>query len=169
MAGQLCPTGTTTDASLRHALVASDDAAKKFRYEFVRHAPDIVVYLHALRAELHMRMVMPAVLGSTEEVPYLGMARMETGGGGGPHWHGLSYGYKNPRVDVSSERLVQDAGPADADVQPPSLSTKEQVEDNDGGDDEESIESLDGEELIEEGGTVPDLGKGRRGEGAGAR
>ena len=76
-----------------------------------------------------------------------------------PHWHGLSYGYKNPRVDVSSERLVQDAGPADADVQPPSLSTKEQVDDNDGGDDEESIESLDGEELIEEGGTVPDWGR----------
>ena len=42
------------------------------------------------------------------------MARMETGGGGGPHWHGLSYGYNNPWMDVGSEQLAQDVGPVDS-------------------------------------------------------
>ena len=56
--------------------------AKQQRYDFVKHSPDLVVYMHALRAELIMRMVMPAVLGSSNAVPALGYARFETG----PQW-----------------------------------------------------------------------------------
>jgi len=66
---------------VRKALAGSNDLAKSLRFGFVRDSPDILVYVHALRAELHMRMVMPAVLGGTDEVPFFGMARMETGGG----------------------------------------------------------------------------------------
>jgi len=35
----------------------------------------------------------------------------ETGGGGGLHWHGLSYGYNNPQMGVGSEQLARDVGP----------------------------------------------------------
>ena len=55
---------------VRKALAGSNDLAKSLRFGFVRDSPDILVYVHALRAELHMRMVMPAVLGDTDEVPF---------------------------------------------------------------------------------------------------
>ena len=66
-----------------------DKCSQRARFKFVRDAPDIVVYMHAFRAELRMRMVMPAVLGAPPDVPFLGMARFETGPNGNPHWHGV--------------------------------------------------------------------------------
>ena len=85
-----------------------DDAANRQRYRFVRDSPDLVVYMHALRAELHMRMVMPAILGSSSSVPFLGMARFETGPNGNPHWHGVGYGRGNPRLDVAGTKLLEE-------------------------------------------------------------
>jgi len=114
LADGLHVTGSTMEEDARRALCACDDAAKKFRYRFVRHAPDIAVYIHALRAELHMRIVMPAVLGHSREVPYLSMARFEAGAGGNMHWHGMSYGVGNPRIDKAREELVQAVPAPDA-------------------------------------------------------
>ena len=61
LAGGLHVTVLTMEEGARHALGACDDAAKKFRYRFARHAPDMAVNIHALRAELHMR-IEPRVL-----------------------------------------------------------------------------------------------------------
>ena len=82
--------------------------AKQQRYDFVKHSPDLVVYMHALRAELIMRMVMPAVLGSSSAVPALGYARFETGPNGNPHWHGVGYGRGNPRLDEAGTELLEE-------------------------------------------------------------
>ena len=82
--------------------------AKQQRYDFVKHSPDLVVYMHALRAELIMRMVMPAVLGSSSAVPALGYARFETGPNGNPHWHGVGYGRGNPRLDEAGTELMEE-------------------------------------------------------------
>ena len=46
-----------------------------------------------------MKLVMPAVLGSSREEPFLGMMRFECGSGGNPHLHGVGYGPGNPSLD----------------------------------------------------------------------
>jgi hypothetical protein len=107
VADSLHAAGPVEETEVGRALLACDAAAKKFRYNFVRHAPDISVYMHALRAELHMRMVMPCVTGHSKAKPYLSMARFETGSGGNKHWHGMSYGEDNPRIDGPNEKLIQ--------------------------------------------------------------
>ena len=49
------------------------------RFEFIRDAPDIATFMVALRTELHMRIVMPAVVPHTETQRFLAMARFEVG------------------------------------------------------------------------------------------
>jgi hypothetical protein len=87
-------------ASMAREVVCKNDAASRHvRFDFVRDAPDLATYMHALRAELLMKMVMPTVVGSGVDAPFLAMARMETGPGGNPHWHGMAYGRKGPSMD----------------------------------------------------------------------
>jgi hypothetical protein len=52
----------------------------------------------ALRTELSMRVVMPAVLPHSAGEPYLRMARFEAGASGNPHFHGFSLGAGGPRL-----------------------------------------------------------------------
>ena len=65
----------------RDAVTSYEDNLSDLRFDFVRAAPDLATYMIALRAELSMRVVMPAVLPHTGEEPYLTMARFETGAG----------------------------------------------------------------------------------------
>ena len=64
-----------------------------------------------------MRMVMPAVLGAAPDVPFLGMARFETGPNGNPHWHGIGYGRGNPRMDAVGEKLVAELEKAELEAE----------------------------------------------------
>ena len=157
VADGLCPTGAVAEGEVRRALCACDDPAKKFRYRFVRDAPDIAVYIHALRAELHMRMVMPVVLGYSKEVPCLSMARFETGAGGNMHWHGVSYGKGNPRMDNGTERLATGAAVRGETSAHPVVTAAEGARCS--GDDSSGAaacsESVEGPEEIEEGEAVP--------------
>ena len=89
---RLCTGEGMGEAEVREMLGSVDKCSQRARFKFVRDAPDIVVYIHACRAELHMRMVMPAVLGAALDVPFLGMARLETGPNSNLHWHGIAYG-----------------------------------------------------------------------------
>jgi len=89
------------NADLRRARAATEDGAareKQARFDFGRDRPDLVAYQVALRAELTMRMVMPAVIPHTPAEPILSMARPEVGSGGNPHTHGFTYGARNPRL-----------------------------------------------------------------------
>ena len=78
----------------------------------------MVSYMLALRTELHMRIVMPAVV-KHDKAPYRCMARFETGPGGNPHAHGFSMGNAGPKVarvkadvegdgDVAPETVTDD-------------------------------------------------------------
>ena len=69
---------------------------RQSRFEFVRENADLVAQAMALRVELNMRIVMPSVVPHSDRYPYMCMARMETGGGGNPHAHGLSMGMPGP-------------------------------------------------------------------------
>ena len=85
------------------------------RFEFVRSAPDLATMMVALRTELSMRVVMPALMPSSAASPYLTMARFETGGSGNPHWHGFSVAGGAPRL----LRVRGDAEDGKAGDEPP--------------------------------------------------
>ena len=59
---------------------------------------DLVSQIMALRVELTMRVVMPAVVPHSQRYPYMCMARFETGAGGNPRAHGFSVGLPGPRM-----------------------------------------------------------------------
>ena len=87
----------------------SSVGARQERFEFARDNADLVAYMLTLRTELLMRIVMPAVVGHSENDPYMDMARFEVGLNGNPHWHGMSVGRRSPqfrhvRDDVSGGR-----------------------------------------------------------------
>ena len=86
------------DAFGFEAVSRNDALARRARFKFVRDSPDIVSYMLSLRAELLMRIVMPTVLPHSLEMPFLVMARAESGPGGNPHVHGLAYGAGNPAM-----------------------------------------------------------------------
>ena len=87
----------------------------RVRFDFVRDAPDIATYMHALRAELLMKMVMPTVVGNGPSDPFLCMARWEAGPGGNMHWHGMAYGLRGPDMDgVVLESPAAAVGEGDA-------------------------------------------------------
>ena len=87
------------ESGAREALDANAVGRDEVRFLFARDNPDLVAYLLALRTELHMRMVMPAVVPHSEREPYLAMSRSECGGGGNPHSHGFSVGATTPYMD----------------------------------------------------------------------
>ncbi len=72
--------------------------AREIRYRFIRDAPDIATFMVSLRAELHMRVVIPAVLPHSDREKVLTMARFETGDNGNPHHHCISYAKGNPSL-----------------------------------------------------------------------
>ena len=53
------------------ALVSQDAKLRQVRYDFVRDAPDVAAYQIALRTELNMKIVMPAVIPPSEGRPLL--------------------------------------------------------------------------------------------------
>ena len=92
----------SVDNMLR-VLRSNDAASNNVRFRFARDSPDVITYLHALRAELLIKIVVPTILGSSKDCPSLVMARYENGPGGNPHWHCLGYGDSNPRMDDFKE------------------------------------------------------------------
>ena len=82
----------------RDAVANYEDNLSDVRFDYVRSAPDLASYMIALRTELSMRVVMPAVLPHSADEPYLCMARFETGASGNPHFHGFSLGAGGPRL-----------------------------------------------------------------------
>ena len=98
----------TKSASGKAGLRTRGEGDKEERFAFTRENPDLVAYEMALRAELHMRMVMPAIVPHSDDWPYMCMARFETGPGGNPHYHGFSAGTPGPvvkrvKADVDGE------------------------------------------------------------------
>ena len=89
---------TRSAAGTRGLRSRGDGGSKEERFEFTRENPDLVSYQLALRTELLMRMVMPAIVPHSSLWPYMTMARFETGSGGNPHWHGFSMGVPGPVV-----------------------------------------------------------------------
>ena len=73
--------------------------ARGVRFAYIRDNPDIAMFMIALRTELNMRIMIPAVLPGSKEEPVLSFARFEAGdNSGNSHHHGVSYAKGNPRV-----------------------------------------------------------------------
>ena len=89
----------------RAAVESVRDEHQQVRFDFVRDAPDIATFMVALRTELHMRIVMPAIVPHTEQHRFLAMARFEVGESH-PHYHGFTMGSGNPRL----QRVRADVG-----------------------------------------------------------
>ena len=88
-----------TESALGDAAVHErEEGDKQERFLFTRDNPDLVSYMLALRTELLMRVVMPAVVKHSERERYKSMARFETGPSGNPHYHGFSMGIAGPKV-----------------------------------------------------------------------
>ena len=103
-----------TKSEMGNASVCADVAGnRQERFEFGRDNPDLVAYTLALRTELLMRIVMPAVVDHSDAEPYMTMARFETGPGGNPHFHGFSIGRRCPQF-----RHVKDDDGFDGDMPP---------------------------------------------------
>ena len=95
-----------------HGLEAVTDEADRFRqvrYNFIRDRPGIAAQVIAVRSELNMRMVMPAVVPHSPEQPFLGMQRAECGPNGNLHHHGFNFGGGNPRLDLMVEEVPEGA------------------------------------------------------------
>ena len=60
------------------------------RHQWCVDNPDIVTFLHALRTELLVRLVMPALVPHSSAKPFQYWVRFEEGFSGNPHAHGLS-------------------------------------------------------------------------------
>jgi hypothetical protein len=93
------------------AVTSPGDEFKHVRFDFVKNSPDLCAYMVALRCELLMKIVMPAVVPHSEEFPFLCMGRYEVGKGGNPHVHGFCVGQRAPTL---GGRLVMDVDGPDA-------------------------------------------------------
>ena len=114
------------------ALVSQDPQLRQVRYDFIRDAPDVASYMIAFRAELTMKIVMPAIVPHSERKPFLTMARYENGKNGNPHLHGVAVGGDNPRL---GRRVVNDVGDgsSDDDVSSVSVGQAAELEEEQGG------------------------------------
>lgn len=92
------------------AVVSPGDEFKHVRFDFVKNSPDLCAYMVALRCELLMKIVMPAVVPH-KEYKFLAMGRYEVGKGGNPHVHGFCVGDRAP---VLGGKLVMDVDGASA-------------------------------------------------------
>ena len=136
-------------------------AHRHVRYDFVRDSPDLAAWMIALRTELHMKVVMPAVVPHGGDARYLTMGRFETGPGGNPHTHGFSVGEGNPVLGRVRDN-VQAGGPGD---EPPGSESGSSQE-NEGGLAKAAVEEED-EEVEEEEEEEEEEGVATTGEGSG--
>ena len=74
----------------------TDRKAMEQRWRWCLDNPDIVCFLHAVRVELLVRMVMPTIVPVSDEHPFHYWVRFEEGPNGNPHAHGMAYAAKNP-------------------------------------------------------------------------
>ena len=81
------------------SLRPGDVESRRMRYQWCVDNPDIVTFLHALRTELLVRLVMPALVPHSAAKPFQYWVRFEEGFGGNPHAHGLVYVDGNPSLD----------------------------------------------------------------------
>ena len=82
------------DATLR----GTDAESRSRRVKWCYDHPDMVCFLHALRVELLVRMVMPAIVPTSSTQPFHYWVRFEEGLSGNPHAHGLAYAAGNPSL-----------------------------------------------------------------------
>ena len=73
--------------------------AKDLRCDWVLNNPDIVAFLHAVRVELNVRLVLPHIVPPEEEQPFHYWLRFEWGSSGNPHVHGQGWVPNNPVFD----------------------------------------------------------------------
>ena len=100
--------------------------SKAARFDWALNNPDIVCILHAIRVELLVRMVMPAILPHTATNPFQYWARFEEGYNGNPHAHGIAYADRNPEFEnVMPDEDVAHGTPANADMTPWSVMEQE--------------------------------------------
>jgi hypothetical protein len=82
------------------AVKSPEDMYKSVRTNFVRNAPDLVTFQIALRTELIMKVVLPTIVPSSEEHPFMPVGRFETGPStGNPHTHLFAVGTGNEVFD----------------------------------------------------------------------
>ena len=106
--------------------VGAADVYAQVRRDFVRNCPDLVQFQIALRTELLMKIVMPALVPNSEAERFLSMARFECGKNGNPHYHGFCVGAGNPRLGrVRND--VGDGGWGDLEVAEASGSESEEA------------------------------------------
>ena len=81
---------------------------------WVRENPDIVAFVHALRVELQVRLLMSHVVPPEPQAPFQFWFRFEYGSNGNPHAHGLCYVPRNPAFecvvadDAARDRMLRD-------------------------------------------------------------
>ena len=103
--------------------------AKRLRFQWCLDNPDIVCFLHAVRVELLIRMVMPAILPNTWERPFQFWARFEEGTNGNPHAHGLAYAARNQEFEpVFASEAARQAQIATGDATAANKSTWAEAE-----------------------------------------
>ncbi len=76
-------------------------------------------YLHALRVELLVRLVMPAIVPTSPVAPFQYWVRFEEGSGGNPHAHGLNYAAGNPSISGLRQSIQKED--CDGDLQEESV------------------------------------------------
>ena len=76
----------------------TDRDSRRLRTQWCFDHPDLVCFLHALRIELLVRLVMPCVVPTSATQPFQYWVRFEEGQSGNPHAHGLCYAAGNPTL-----------------------------------------------------------------------
>ena len=93
------------------------------RCSWVLDHPDLVVQIHALRAELLVTHVMSHIVPTKDTEPFLYWLRFEFGKNGNPHVHGQCYVAGNPHFetvlkDEDARLALKTAGRSDVDFLP---------------------------------------------------
>ena len=88
-------------------------ASRQLRFQWSLDNPDIVCYLHALRVELLVHLVMPAIVPTSRVAPFQYWVRFEEGSGGNPHAHGLSYAAGNPSISGLRQSIEKEGSDGD--------------------------------------------------------
>ena len=106
--------------------------AHQDRCLWVLDNPDLVVQLHALRAEILVNCVLADVVPASETEPFLYWMRFEFGKNGNPHVHGQCYVAGNPHFetvvkDEAARVSLKAAGRRDVDFLPTWHEAEQQV------------------------------------------
>ena len=95
-----------------------DLGSKEMRFRWSLDNPDILCQLHAIRVELILRIVVPAIVPPTFRYPFQYWSRFEQGYSGNPHAHSILYGPFNPSFDnvvkgAETKELLEKSGEVD--------------------------------------------------------